>query len=545
MIRLMDYLKQYQKWKFITLIGSFSCLVVSSYAFAERPVEAQDNIQRMVKINKIHKSGASKMSMLNIEIDLRKDRTLFGESMPVTVTLTNTGQPTLSVHSPDSPSEFEFILRPKDPNKQVIVLTELSALLARDNNPPPSMPFEMVTLSSGTKAIYQDDLAGYQIDPIETGEYQLSVAYAGNGERIESKTVNLGVVPANISHLTAVNDNDSLFVTFSHHDSKNIGQVFRHESRSENPNDGVAFQRAKTTSLVSGVASAQAVSEDEELDGGWFAWLDGDALGAGADQFNTLFMTIDPIPLTLQSAVLQPAGWRTGVNDAQFAVVGLNQKGEISFASVNFSALNKTGTVHTAPLLLAKLPEHWVAGLRSGSTGNDQYDFISSLESGTELKIVHQVLMPRSGKAGSEVVLYKSEKKLSTLALSLPVVINEQSNMLDVLLGSLSDPSQITFLRIPLDGGEPELTYTFTIKVDLHGNQPEQWAISPAGYPEPIVVVKFGNRILAKKFGANSQNFILSEQAEHVHHLQLTQVGEAIWLLWSDDSDGVHYKKLP
>jgi hypothetical protein len=84
-----------------------------------------------------------------------------------------------------------------------------------------------------------------------------------------------------------------------------------------------------------------------------------------------------------------------------------------------------------------------------------------------------------------------------------------------------------------------------SIPLDADKKPPEPWAISPTPLPKPVVLAKFGDRLLAWRLSADASWFVLAEGASQAEHLHLEVIGDTVWAIWADPVIGIQYKIIP
>jgi hypothetical protein len=484
------------------------------------------------------------MTTLKIAVIPIVSEIIIGESLKVDVELSNSGSSTVNVHSPESPSEFEYILRP-DNGKAVMVLSARRARLARTREPVP-LPTSMVPLKPGSAIKYRSDLADFAVDGMPAGNYRLAVAYRIGEEYLESSPVPLAVVEPNISKMALVlgSSQQRLAAVFSHIAATGVNVLFQRESAPKAPWDAVSFRRAEIKAPpidVGGVASAVEINRNEGAR--WFAWLEKQSLGAGVGNGSSLYALIDAVPTGLVSLSLQEAGWQPEANDARFALVGSDSKGKTVFTLATFSARTKRGEMKTVPLSIQKLPLRWCARSKMKGVEKAHYDVITATQTGEEVRLIQQTIIPDSDVANQPIDLTKREEPLAAMAM-YPVAV-EQPGVADVLFGPSGKSSQMTFLRLPLDGAKAVIEYKFSISPDSTGKTFSHWTLCPRPLQRPLVVAKLGDRIIGRRLEEGASVFTIADDSAGAEHLHLEAVGEDLWAIWADPKKGIQYRQVP
>jgi len=524
-----------------------STVVALLLATACSPKEATHNEARGPKARAagdIARRELPKMTSLQLTVAPTVADVLVGESLDVEVKLKNLTAAVAQVHGPDQPSQFEFILRPKDERQGVLVLSAAAALLARLGEPV-VLPTELGPLDPGAQLTYKEDLSKYALDGIPVGQYGLSVAYRVQGERIESEAVPLSVAIPRVSQLAVLSgpSESRLATVFAHGTPGKEIAIFQRESFPEAPNDAVSFRRRTTAAPgCTGVAAAMELDQNQGVR--WGAWLEGQALGGAVSEQHTLYVLVEPVPTTLKSPVLQTVGWQPTVNEAAFALLGTNAEAKPTLALLSFSARTKQGTVQTVPLPISEPPAFWRARRREKAGVPVQYDLVTALPAAGGVRVQATAVCPDTGTAAPPTLLAARQEPLA--ALTMYAVATDQPGVVDALFGPGGNPSRMTFLRLPLAGGKPILEQSFPIQAGPGIPSPTGWALSPEPQATPTVLAKVGEEIVAWALADGQvRRMVLADESAQATHLRLEVVGEELWAIWADPASGLRHRKVP
>jgi hypothetical protein len=485
------------------------------------------------------------MPRLLLTVTLTRPEVVAGEGVGVQVVLENQGPGPAEVPDPDETSQFEFVLKPPGPGDPPLVLSAYHADLTRYGDPLPDMPVEMVEVAPGGQVVYEQDLANFAVEPIRPGRYMLSVVLGEGPEHVRSAPVPLNVVPPQVRALaTCVNLYDqSLLLAFAHEEAGGSDIIFQWKSEPESPEDGVAYRRLtfKVPPAIEGVA--HSISLAEEPIPRWFAWLQQGLLGAGLAEAQTLLGKVDPISPGLNSVHLYPQGWQASPGVAEFAAIGTGPQEEVSLALAIFDAeVGWTGRIHTVPLEATRIPRYWAVRFRKDENPR-RLDVVTAQEGQEKVRLLRQTVSPEARSADPPVVLI--ERKEPLVNLGLYPVAGAEPGVVDALFGPAGDPPQMLFLRLPLDGGTPIAEFPLSIPLDAKKQPPSNWALTPTPMSEPVVIAKFGRRLLAWRPSADARWFDLAMGASQADHLHLEVIGDTVWAIWADVAKGIQYKVVP
>ena len=126
-----------------------------------------------------------------LTIKLHQARFVLGDSIPIEVTLENSGKFPAEVPDPAIGSEFQFIVTlRKDPSTEYYfswkrAINERYPL----ETPAPRHDLPGLQLAPGARQVYHEDLAKYIVNPPPPGEYTLVVEYNGTRSNDEPITI--------------------------------------------------------------------------------------------------------------------------------------------------------------------------------------------------------------------------------------------------------------------------------------------------------------------------------------------------------------------
>ena len=495
------------------------------------------------------------MSSLTLTISAPKLTVLEGSPIPITFTLKNTGSRDISVHSPDYPSTFEYILK-SDDEKTIIVLSAESALLGRLGDRIPPLPSKYVVLAPGQHAQYEEDVMTLSLKAIPRGKYRLSVAYEENEKRVESPAISLNIQSLNVNLLENYANSTpapNLSSIFTHIDkANNDTSVFLRDSKTDNPEDGVNYlvHRFPAETLDS---LSMAIETGNEHDFQWFAWLSNDVLFQQINGRGKTYLSLDGISTQLSGSVLFPLGWQmnvsdgwsTAVSDVYFAVLGFDSHRNLTF-SVLKSDPNKGGA-HFYPVSLntSVQPKQWKVQAVFGETGPIEFHVvIESLDNKGQSKLDYFIVDPFKKVVKKRLNLKFNAGKIKALSMS-PVIKNDVS-ILDILIDVAQKDSEMMFMRFSVKDEEanPIYSHHFTNLRDEKGNTAKQWTLPSIPLPHPIALSSLDNNIVAVELAENAKKTIVSENQSSPDLLNIELLGDQIWVIWFEKNVGFRYEKL-
>jgi hypothetical protein len=488
--------------------------------------------------------GDKHMPVLQLNVTPKRSEILVDESLHVDIELRNNGPTPIDLPSPDEPTVFEFTLRSRiDPNIAFTLRNENATALAL-NEPLPTQKVVTVEVNPGAALTYHDDISRFAAFSIPPDQYLLFAGYDVEGERVDSSGSPITIVAPKLAAMAMSVCPLGSNQVIAHLAAPTGVLVFQRASSTKSFDERLWYRRIEIANqaAVTGVAATFALAGDPMLRGvWWFGWLEGESVGAGVGQADTLFARVDPVALGLAAPVLHPVSWQPSNETATFVALGKDTQGRIALAAATFLA---TGSAESkaVPLANATLPARWVARARQEGEGL-RFDVVTVDETTGAVRLLRQGVAPESGVADPPVVL--TERKEPLVALGLYPIAGTEPGVVDALFGPAGDPPQMIFLRLPLDGALPIVEFPLSIPLDVNNQPPMNWALTPMPMSEPVVLAKFGYRLLAWRLSADSRWFVLAEGASQADHLQLEVIGDTVWAIWADPAIGIQYKAIP
>jgi len=131
------------------------------------------------------------MPALILTIKLHQARFVIGDSIPIEVTLENSGKSPVEVPDPAVGSEFQFIVTSRKDPRTEYYFSWKRAIIERYplETPAPRHDFPGLQLAPGARQVYHEDLAQFIVNPLPPGEYTLVVEYNGTRSNDESITI--------------------------------------------------------------------------------------------------------------------------------------------------------------------------------------------------------------------------------------------------------------------------------------------------------------------------------------------------------------------
>ena len=481
------------------------------------------------------------MSALQIAIISNHCEIVVGESLDVKVVLKNAGSAAIEVPSPSEPIQFEFLLRSVPQQMVVYELSRLQALAARSDEPIPASATRTISLAAGNSASYEDNLSRFTVEPLQPGNYLLSAAYRTSSGQIESPGVSLVISAPKLCALALAASLSGLHQAMIHQASPGRAVLLQRLGSAQNPEDGMWYHRGDMSSAMRPGSVAVATECEPSRAVMWYAWTEGESLGAGVAQNQTVFARVVSPPLGLRTPVLQSVGWQDAGESASFVALGTDSHGQVALATVSFLAKGPTSTVRIVPLNTVRLPIRWGVQRRDQG-GQAQFDVVFAEEIAGAVRVLRQTLIPDAAEATPQFLLVSHSGPLS--ALTLDPIATVAGGVVDLLFGPTGEKAEMTFLRVPLTGGAPVVSWTFSAYDHPSSKRlPSAWTMASGHTPDPTVLVKLGDKLMFRQRSGNPVSWSdLAEHASLAEYLRLETVGHQLWAIWADPSAGIQFK---
>ena len=403
-------------------------------------------------------------------------------------------------------------------------------------------PEEWLELAPGTEQRYTQDLSSLFNAPPAAGDYEVTALLVVDGTLAQSSAAMLTLAPPSAAALAHIVTRDERsIVTLLARQEDGVQTLFQRESLSQNPARGTAYTRGQLSGggALSGVATSVEVAQQDQQGEHWYAWLQGDQLGAGVGGMASYF-ALPPVDLGLSAAALHPVGWQVMVSTARFAVLGRDAGGSKLVVASTW-VRGATGTIDLKPTRLALPPDIiWWAAQCDPASG--AVELVAWVHNGGRLELLRQRVLPDHGRAEPVVRLIARDEPL--VALALAPVAGQQPGEVDVLFGPTGSEGRMTLLRLPLGGGEPVGRWRFLAPRAPDGRLPGRWALGRRPHPQPVVLARVGDQIQARGAG---DWFVVDADARGAEQLWLDTVliqRPEYWASWVDRHAGLTFRPL-
>jgi hypothetical protein len=477
--------------------------------------------------------GVIPMAQLELNVTLKRPEVIAGESIPVAITLRNGGSRTVRVHSPQSRSPFVFqMLSAKD---GTVVHTWSAAqhewqLTGGDPLPPYTPP--MTDLAPGKEITHENDMASYATEPILPGRYRVVVHYAYEEQQLSSRPAELTVAvprPEAVAE-TADPGTDTLAAIFTHRWANGALSLFQRDSSPGRPDLGT-FLRCLDRgpeAQIGGVALAVVAGEARGRR--WYAWLEGDRVGAAFAAMKQRPGSLDYGPLALSDARLLPVGRKHDDGRAVFLVAG-NDKGKARVKEITFT-MDKAPAVRTLDPGSGAMPPRMLACYQA--EGGDATVTLIWPEVDRDRVRIYRYAVPPGKGAGKGERKLLLERTGALLALEAPPL----GGHADVLIGPAGGQNACTYLRLSLEDGNILAEHP----VPLPAQKVDLWAIAAGPAEIFAALAKTGDLLFRYKAGDWS---ILTPGVREARHLRLHVLrGGRLWATWADPQAGFRYRRI-
>jgi hypothetical protein len=484
-------------------------------------------------------SAKGDMSMPHLELNtsLKRSEVIAGESMYLTIVITNNGDQPVQVHSAQSRSPFVFQLLSAKDGAVIHTWSERQyELLLTGGDPLPPYTPPMVELAPGKSVTHENDLASCATEAVRPGRYRIVVNYSLGDQHYASPPVELSVVVPRIEAFTevAASNTNNLATGFWHRNGDGSVSLFQRESQAGRPDLGVALRCLDrgTGAQIGGLALAAVVGDARGRR--WFAWLEGDRLGtafAGMKQRSTF---LGPVPVGLTNPRLAPVGRKHDDGRAVFLVAGI-EGGKVKVKEVTFT-MRSTPVVRTIDLGASTVPERLLAHYQPAGADAAVTLLWPEVE-GNVVRIYRRSFAPgQTAGQGERKLLLERPGPLAALEMA-PL----GPEFAGALFGPAVKQTACTYLRISLTDGKLLAEHALEApkeKVDV-------WAIASAPLEDPPVLARAGDLLLKTTAKTVGGWRVTASGVREARHLQLHVLrGARLWVTWVDPQSGIEYRPL-
>jgi len=473
---------------------------------------------------------------LELTASFLRTEVLAGESVPITVSISNRGDVPAKVHSSDSESPFVFQLLPAGNGPAMYTLSQRQSQLVQGGGEPlPRYTPPMEELAPGATVQHENDLADFATKPILPGRYRVVAHYEIGGQEFASPPVELAVVVPRIEILAGLVSplTGSLALAFSHRAADGATIVFQRESETRNPDLGVSLRCVErgAGALIAGLS--QAIELEDAPGRRWLAWLEGDRIGATMTSMIGRPSSLDPIPVGLTAPRLLPVGRKHDDGRVVFLVAG-GDRGGPAVKEVTFSARAAPGT-RVLGLGAAAVPEELQVHYRRNGTDAD-VSLVWAEVSGGKVSLFRRSFGPgQSGMQGEYKKIFERAGSLLSLDMS-PFGIDTIS----LLLAPAGESRKILYVRIPLFDEKNAVEDSIVVPKE----NVEEWAVAAASADLFRIIARAGDRLLRLAPGAASWD-VVTAGARDARHLRLyTLPGGRFCAVWDDPQEGIRFQPI-
>ncbi len=476
------------------------------------------------------------MQRLELKTSLLRTEVLAGESVPITVSISNRGDAPAKVHSSDSDSPFVFQLLPPGTGPAVHTLSQRQSRLVRGGGEPlPQFTPLMEDLAPGKTVQHEADLADLATEPIRPGHYRVVAHYEIGGQEIVSPPVDLAVVAPRIETIAGLVSplTGRLALVFSHHAADGATIVFQRESAARNPDLGISLRCVERGAGVPVAGLSQAIELGDAPGRRWLAWLEGDRIGAAMASMTVRPASLDPAPVGLSAPKLLPVGRKHDDGRVVFLVVG-GDRGKPAVKEVTFSVRTAPG-MRELGLGAAAVPEELLVHYRPDGTDAD-VSLVWAEVTGGKVSLFRRTFGPgQSGMQGEYKKIFERPGSLLSLDMS-PFGIDSIS----LLFAPAGESRKIIHARIPLFDEKSAVEDS----IDAPKENVEEWAVAAASAGLFRIIARAGDRLLRLAPGAASWD-VVTAGARDARHLRLyTLPGGRFCAVWDDPQEGIRFQPI-
>ena len=498
------------------------------------------------------------MPALELRIQPVDRQILHQESLVLHVSMTNRGEAAMQTPQPDYGCPFAFHLLLPGGDTPVHSFSEVGYQLALSPEPtmPPSVP--MAALPPGQTLVYKADLGSLMTELVLPGRYRVKAYYVVGGAAVESPAVELTVVGPRIVALTemAAAQENNLITVVGQRNQDGSTSLMQRESPGGAPALGPIIRRCTLPAGATLGSLAIAVDLADAPRGHWFAWLEGDRIGACYGWGDDLTSIVPAVPVGLASPRLVETGRRLSDGRAVFLVAGL-EGAEVRIREFTYryvpgpptagepNPVTRTVAFDGGPPRQRILARHVPHGDGLG------IELVWAAAEAGETRI-----STRRYGAGSTKRLYARREPLVALEMN-PEGFDGTPAVIDALFGPAGEEEQrrMTFVRIPLNGIGQAVEWTFREPTRLDPANtvkfPDRWAIAPVTLDDPPVLARVHNDLVCLWPAKQGMQEAVAQgdagKAEYLRVAVLPYLGpdrKRVWAAWVDPDRGIQRRSI-
>lgn len=549
----------------VSVAGAIACGILLAYANGSQQGPRRKSPQG---------KEASAVPSLELRIQPVDREILHGESLDVHVSLTNRGDAAAQAPKPDLGCPFVFNFMSPGDDTVLHSFSEMGYRVALSPSRIVAAPAPMVALAPGQTLAYETDLGRLMTELVLPGRYRVKASYVVGGVQLESPAVELTIIAPQVmalAELVAAQGN-RLITVFGLRNKDGARSLMQRESAGGAPTLGAAFRRGALPASVTPGSLAIAVDMSEAPRGSWFAWLEGERIGACYGWGRDLVSMAPAVPVGLASPRLIEAGRRLPDGRAAFLVAGLEgQEVKIKEFTYRYVPVYQGEGPPPPPppgeeaAENSQRPNPEIRMLAFGGSSPPQRILARYVPRGDDPGIELAWAATEAGEtrvftrrygAGDTKRLYARREPLAALEMN-PEGGEGAPAVIDALFGpsGAGEQRHMTFVRIPLDGTGQAVEWTFREPTRLGSANtvkfPDRWAIAPVALENPPVLARVETDLVClwPSLGGTQQTVAegTAGKVEFIRLAALPRVGrnkKRVWATWVDPERGIERRPI-
>lgn len=473
--------------------------------------------------------GTVTVPSFELQLQASKREILYQESLELRVSVTNRGSQAVQAPDPSGGCPASFALLALHEDTALYSFSEARYWMMTDPNRPIRSEAVTVSLAPGNTFTYEADLGQLMTDAVPPGRYRVVASLPLGGQSVDSPAVELTVAAPQVNAYSefVTGTDDKLIALFSQKNRDGSVSLMERESAPGAPWLGVAFRR--TTLGAAPSALAMAVNYAERVGGYWFAWLEGERIGAGYGWGKGLNSIVPAVPTGLVSTRLIETGRRLSDGRAAFLVAGLDGRQpavrEFIYRYVPDADEDKRPNpeIRTLPFGGSAIPSQMLAHYGGGA----EIELVWPAEQAGETRIWSR----RYGPDGAPKVLYTRREPVAALALG--------DSTVEALFGT-------TLVSIPLSGqGQPS-----EWRLTPPEGGAEAWTLAALPGGSPTVLARRGQDLLCWWPPSAAPQAVIARDAGAATHIRLAALqrpdatGRRVYAIWVDPEKGIQRRAV-
>lgn len=489
------------------------------------------------------KQPQKNMADIKLTLNLSASRILVGETLEVTVSITNLLEREVELPDPAGGNPFDYLVRPAKGEGDHQLFSARRAADATSKGLAPPIPTSSKSLPSGGELKYGADLASFMGQGLAGGNYLVSASFRLGEEIIESEPVSLHVARPRVAAIAlSSSSRGELGLIFAHHESDDSYACYQQESEPGRPLVSASQRRLHLQKPQQITSVAGATKWNPDVWERWYAWIQsGESVGGGLAWGKASYFQGEAVAMGIKNATLHPVGWQSA-NSALFVAMGIDANEKVSLALVTMRPREEI-KVSLVTLPNPSVPNKWVAQAELDNDGVKKLHLVTvdAVENGQAIH--HQVIRVSEATAEPIAKLIDATGPVLAISSDTPETLSKPGYV-SALFDSGKEENPLSIHRLPLADGEASTDWNIPYPENSENKRPDMWAIGSSPKPDPVVIARLDRTLMSRRGGGGEWQTI-SPNAGQAQYLQVRTLEDIATVFWWEPGLGIQTKPAP